>query len=158
MLSRIVTLAAIALCAAPVGASPKVNMDCVEDIGAPGNCVPMVGCVGREGDYFTGRAIGWNKGTLDGQTRSGAMCSGGWEINEFTGQGHAAFECDNGTAGVATMTYQDMQTGTATGRGYTTDGDLLEIWSGHNIRRFLKDRDGSVEGNLTCGDVVVPVS
>lgn len=158
MLSRIVTVAAIALCSGPGVAAPKVDMTCVEDIGSTKSCAPMVGCVGRSGDYFTGRAIGWNEGTLEGQTRSGVMCSGGWEINQITGQGHAAFQCDNGTTGVATMTYQDMQTGTATGNGYTSDGDLLKIWSGHNIRQFLKDREGSVDGTLTCGDVVVPVS
>ncbi|WP_299966446.1 hypothetical protein [uncultured Roseobacter sp.] len=158
MLSRIVSVAAIALCAGPGWATPKVDMDCAAEPGSPSSCVPMVGCIGNDGDYFTGRALGWNEGTLDGQTRAGVICVGGWEISALTGEGHAAFECDDGTAGVATMQYQDMQTGTATGRGYTADGKLLEIWSGHNIRQFLMDREGSVDGKLTCGDQVIPVS
>ncbi|MCV3270121.1 hypothetical protein [Roseobacter sinensis] len=158
MLSRIAPVAAIALCPALASAGPKVDMSCQDDIGTPENCVPLIACIGGEGNYFTGRAMGWNEGTFAGDTQAGPSCSGAWTSQNSLGLGQAVFECDNGTSGVAFFTYQDSLTGTATGQGLMSDGSRLRVWSGRNIRQFIANKSGDVDAALTCGEVVVPIS
>lgn len=158
MLSRIVAVAAITLCAKLGVAGPKVDMNCQSDMGTGANCVPMVGCVGEEGGYFTGRAIGWSEGTLAVQSSAGAFCSGEWVARNALGVGQAKFVCDDGATGVVFFTYQHPETGTAVGLGTMSDGAKVQVWSGNNIRQFLADQSGDLNSDLTCGDVLVPIS
>lgn len=158
MLSRIATAAAITLCVGSVVAGPNVDTTCRTSQGTGANCVPFVGCLGENGSFFTGRAIGWDKGTLAVRSSTGAFCSGDWVARNFLGVGQANISCDDGTHGIAYFTYQDPETGTATGHGLMSNGAKLTVWSGQNIRQFLADTSGTVNDNLICGEVVVPIS
>lgn len=158
MLSRITAVAAIALCPVTASADVEIDMNCTADLRADGNCVPMAGCLGEAGAYFTGRAIGWNDGTLAVQTSTGVFCSGTWVTRNFLGVGQADFVCDDGETGTALFTYQDPETGTAIGQGEMSNGAKIKVWSGRNIRRFLADPSGTLNGNLSCGTTLVPIS
>ncbi|MEM1066183.1 MAG: hypothetical protein AAGJ74_11840 [Pseudomonadota bacterium] len=128
------------------------------DMGSPEACSPVVGCLERSGTYFTGRAIGWDEGTFAARSSSGAICTGEWVTRNAMGLGEAIFTCDDGTSGIAFFTYQDSYTGTATGQGMTDDLQRIRIWSGHNIKQFLRNQTGEVDPQLMCGDEVIPIS
>lgn len=158
MLSRIAAGAAIILCAGSGFADGLDGLRCRFGVGVSEGCVPFVGCVGEQGDFFVGRALGRTEGTLAVQTNSGILCSGDWVPRNFLGVGQANFSCDDGRIGVAYFTYQDPNTGTATGNGLMSDGSKLKVWSGNNIRQFLAIDPDNPEGNLTCANAVVPIS
>lgn len=74
------------------------------------------------------------------------------------GVGQADFSCDDGMIGRVFFTYQQEQTGTAQGVGETSTWDSLRVWSGRNIRQFVADEAGNLNGNLLCGDTSMPIS
>ncbi|MBW4706883.1 hypothetical protein KX928_03685 [Roseobacter sp. YSTF-M11] len=158
VLSRIAPGAAIIVCATLGIADEAAGFGCQSDVGASEVCVPFVGCVGEQGDFFTGRALGRSEGTLAVETDSGTFCSGEWVPRNFIGVGQANFSCDDGRIGIAYFTYQDPRTGTATGHGLLSDGSKLRVWTGNNIRQFLAVDPNNPNGNLTCANSVVPIS
>ncbi len=155
--SRIIALAAILSIPQFAAASPVVDPSCQLKPGEPDNCVPLVGCVGDDGRYFVGEAIGWDAGDLTAETDDGLACSGRWQARTAIGAGQANFQCGGELNGVVLFTYQDHTTGTTTGRGATSDGRGLRVWSGHNIRRYIEQQSGSVDAQLMCGTSVVPL-
>lgn len=157
MLSRIVAGAAITLCAVAASARPSVAAGCQELRDSSKVCVLFVGCLGENGAYFTGRALGCTEGTLAVQTSVGVFCSGEWVSRNFLGVGQASFTCDNEETGVAVFTYQDKRTGTATGQGMTSHDRKLKVWTGDNIRQFLAFQSGNIRGDLLCSNVAVPI-
>ncbi|WP_298915847.1 hypothetical protein [uncultured Roseobacter sp.] len=157
MLSRIAAGAAIIHCATMANDAQAAGFGCQSDVGASEVCVPFVGCVGEQGDFFTGRALGRTEGTLAVETSGGVICSGDWIPRNFLGVGQANFTCDDGKTGIAYFTYQDPRTGTATGNGLLSDGSKLLVWSGNNIRQFLAIDPNNPDGNLTCANSVVPI-
>jgi hypothetical protein len=146
-----------ALLAAPALAGPKVDPSCDQSYEGRATCAPLIACMGETGIYFTGRAIGWNSGTFAGETNAGFACFGEWTFKGFLGLGEAVIECDNGLTGVIYFTSQDAETGTAIGIGRLSNNATVQMWSGHNIRQFLKNESGEVEPRLMCADVEVPV-
>lgn len=147
----------VALLAAPALAGPKVDPNCDQTYEGRATCAPLIACMGETGIYFTGRAIGWNSGTFAGETNAGFACFGEWTFKGFLGLGEAVIECDNGLTGVIYFTAQDAETGTAIGIGRLSNDTKVQMWSGHNIRQFLKNESGEVEPRLMCADVEVPV-
>lgn len=127
------------------------------DIGSADACAPVVACFEETGVYFTGRAIGWDSGTLAGTTSAGATCTGDWVSRNSLGLGQAAFDCDDGTSGTAFFTYQDSLTGTATGHGLTNRFGRIRVWSGRNIVQFLRNETGEVDPELMCGERPIPI-
>ena len=161
VLSAVPTLTTFAiitsLFAAPALAGPKVDPNCDQTNEGRATCAPLIACMGETGIYFTGRAIGWNSGTFAGETNAGFACFGEWTFKGFLGLGEAMIECDNGLTGVIYFTSQDAATGTAIGIGRLSNDATVQMWSGHNIRQFLKNESGDVEPRLMCADVEVPV-
>lgn len=138
-------------------AADTLSETCLPRIGSQENCVPIVGCLGDEGDHFVGRAIGWDNGTFEGLSRSMLTCFGEWTTSNALGLGQANIYCDEGLKGVAYFAYQDVVTGTATGQGVLSDGSRLRMWSGHNIQQFIQNQTGDVDARLMCGEVPVPI-
>lgn len=64
--------------------------------------------------------------------------------------------CENGLTGFVLFTYQDGQTGTATGFGKMSNGHGIQGWSGHNIQQFLINESGDVNAQLLCDSFIVP--
>ena len=161
VLSAVPTLTTFAivtsLLATPSLAGPKVDPNCDQTYEGRATCAPLIACMGETGIYFTGRAIGWNSGTFAGETNAGFACFGEWTFKGLLGLGEAVIECDNGLTGVIYFTAQDAETGTAIGIGRLSNDTKVQMWSGHNIRQFLKNESGEVEPRLMCADVEVPV-
>ncbi len=155
--SRIIALAAILSTPQFAAASPVVDPGCQLRPGEPDNCVPVVGCIGDEGRYFVGEAVGWDAGTLAAETDDGLICSGRWQARTAIGAGQANFQCGDQLNGLVLFTYQDHVTGTTTGRGATNEGQGLRVWSGHNIRQYVEQQSGSVDAQLMCGSSLIPL-
>ncbi|WP_406646321.1 hypothetical protein QEZ52_19490 [Aliisedimentitalea scapharcae] len=158
ILSAIPPLTAIALMASPALSAPKVDLDCDQTFDGAELCSPLVACLGQTGIYFTGRAMGWNSGVFAGDTNAGFTCFGQWRLNGFLGLGEATIECDNALTGIVYFTSHDPETGTASGLGRLSNGETIHMWSGHNIRQFLRNESEEVNPRLLCNDVEVPIS
>lgn len=125
---------------------------CALEPGSAESCTPVLACMPGEGVWFVGRAIGWNKGTLAGQTSTGVSCTGDWAVGETLGFGRARFSCDDGLSGRMVYYYQDTETGTARGTGLISGFGQIRAWSGHNITEFLDRTTGRVDGEFMCGE------
>lgn len=156
--SAIASLVAITFTAMPAVSQPVVDMGCKTTVGSPSSCSPLVACIGTSNTYFTGRAVGWNTGTLTGTTNAGFSCKGAWVARNAVGLGQAKIECGNGLKGVAYFTYIDGDTGTVIGHGTTSDGQSIRLWSGQKIQQFLATKTGDVNARLMCGSVEIPLS
>lgn len=157
-LSRILTTAAIIALPLVATGQPKLDRTCTLKSGSIENCVPVVGCLGGTGVYFTGRAFGWVSGAIAIETSQQLTCHGTWTSRGPMGFGQSDFTCDDGRTGVGLYTYQDGATGTATGFGKLSDGTPLQVWSGHNIEQFMVNQSGDVNTGLECYGVPVPIS
>jgi hypothetical protein len=122
------------------------------------NCVRVVACIGDAGRWFHGRAYGRGTGTVAGVMSDGVACSGTWVSRNAVGMGEAEVTCDDAVTVRVLYYYQDSTTGTAKGRGETSTGDLVEIWSGTHVLDYFRDGDPSAEGLLQCGDYGIPMS
>ncbi|WP_170326278.1 hypothetical protein [Ruegeria arenilitoris] len=156
VLSAIAPVTAIALVATTAQAGPKLPADCLAHQGTSANCVPILACLGDSGIYFTGRAIGWSKGTYAGRTSAEFSCHGEWRAQGRLGFGEATLECDNGLTGSAFFTYQHPETGTASGLGRLSNGDTFHVWSGANVDQFLITRYGDVDAGALCRTFAKP--
>ena len=123
--------------------------------GSTKSCSRVLACIGTEGEWFDGRATGWNEGTLDGTLGSGVACTGRWA---YVAGGTAAAEllCEDGLEGTVSYFAQDGATGTGLGYGATTDGRRIEAWTGENVLGFLSGEDGVPR--LPCAPAVEIVS
>ncbi|MFB2593418.1 hypothetical protein ACEYYB_01080 [Paracoccus sp. p4-l81] len=85
------------------------------------NCVRVLGCIGDQGRWFDGTAIGRGHGTLTATTSDGITCTGSFD--QQTGlYGTAEADCADGTRMTVMFLYQDSYTGTALGHGQTDTG------------------------------------
>lgn len=157
-LFRIFSLVAIGLLPQALSAGPSVDTSCALKPGQSDNCVPFVGCIGDDGTYFTGRVFGWGEGTLAASRSDGPTCTGGWRAGAVGDLGQGFMTCDDGVEAVVYYYAQDSETGTVIGRGATNDGRSVKVWSGHNIRQFLKNESGAVDAWLLCGGTRIPIS
>lgn len=99
-------------------------------------CVPFVACVLDGSEFFFGQSYGRRGGPVQAVSPSGAVCEGRWWRNSF-GAGRTEFACKDGRTGRGTFTYFDSTTGTATGRGRTSDGKRLRVWAGADIWKYV---------------------
>lgn len=136
-------------------AAPVPDENCVD---SRDSCSPLLACFGNSGEYFAGRALGRDKGTLAGVTNFGAICTGSWVSRNFIGTGEANFECDNGHWGKVIFHYRDDESGTVKGFGLTNHGVSIRAWSGHYIQDCLDEQSGQLNNKLMCGDVKIPLS
>lgn len=88
----------------------------------------------------------------------GAVCKGKWTAQGFLGFGQASVDCDDGTKVQVLYTYQDHWTGTATGRGQTDKGAMVEIWSGQNVLEYLDRKTGAKRHALPCESGLLYIS
>ena len=156
-LSRILLFAAIGLVPNPGMTDPKANLPCPRNPGSADNCTPLVACIPEAGIFITGRAFGWGKGSLAGETNADFACTGFWTADGPFGAGKVELTCENGLTGIVLFTYQDGETGTTTGFGKMSDGKRIQGWSGHNIRQFVINESGDVDAGLLCSGVAVPI-
>ncbi|MGR3540668.1 MAG: hypothetical protein ACU0BS_04475 [Hasllibacter sp.] len=123
-------------------ALPAAAQEACETVeGSMSSCSRVLACIGGEGEWFDGRSIGWNRGTIEGTLGSGAACTGRWA---YVSGGAAAAEiaCEDGLEGTVSYFAQDGATGTGLGYGATADGRRIEAWTGENVLGFLTGEDG----------------
>ncbi len=125
--------------------------------GNPQNCVRVLACIGTEGLWFDGQAIGWDSGTVRGATSDRSPCTGTWNADGPMGMGVAELRCDNGLSANVLYYNQDNETGTVIGAGQDNRGRGITVWTGTNVLDFLTP-DGRPAARLPCGGGAVPVS
>lgn len=132
--------------------------DCTRIEDSPENCTPLVACFQGAGEFFVGRAFGWDEGVLAGTTNTGQTCTGTWTDRNAFGTGQADFTCDSGLAGTVFFAYRDTSTGTVRGSGGTNAGHKVDAWSGPNIRSYLDATDATPGLPLLCDEYEIPLS
>jgi hypothetical protein len=155
MFLRLLPALAIAVTAFPAISEEKLPCEVTPD---ETSCSLNFACLGDQGRWYQGRAIGRGTGVLDGVTSDGAKCSGTWTNSNAASVGQADFSCDDGTTGTAYYFLQDGYTGTAIGRGMTGKDEPIQAWSREHVIEFLKK--GSLDGQarLQCGEYSIPIS
>lgn len=122
------------------------------------SCTRVLACIGDEGRWFHGRSFGRGSGWLTGTTDDGVTCTGNWVSQNTFGLGQADVTCSDGMAVTVYYFYQDPYTGTATGRGLSNRGDLVQSWSGtHVLSNFAQGRP-TAQARLRCGAHDIPLS
>ena len=114
------------------------------------NCVRVVACIGNDGVWFNGHALGRGEETFSGTTSTGLMCEGTWMSRNAFGLGQADVMCDDGSKGRVFYTYQDEYTVTAVGQGAMHSGERIKIWSGTNVLEYLRGDTGERIAYLPC--------
>ncbi|SLN55953.1 hypothetical protein PSJ8397_02956 [Pseudooctadecabacter jejudonensis] len=135
--------------------SPPSPSRCENAIGSEDSCVRVLACVGNDGVYFDGEAIGWDTGTLRGFMSDGHDCIGTWSSGGLGGTGFAQLACDDGTTADVIYYSQDPDTGTVIGRGQDSAGRFIKAWSGLNVLAYLT-QDSTPE--LPCTAGAIPIS
>lgn len=148
-------IAVIALVAQPAIADQTTS--CKETDGYD-NCNRIVACIGKEGRWFKGQALGRGQGTLAGQINDGTVCMGAWISRNKLGLGQADVVCEDGMDVTVIYTYQHEQSGTAVGRGLANTGEYVKAWSGRHVIEYLNEENGTVEPVLMCGKSEIPIS
>lgn len=127
--------------------------DCPLRQGSMDSCSPIVACMPGDGVYLVGRAIGWDRGTLSGETSTGD-----WSYDGPFGTAHASFACDDGLSGRVIFHAEDSLTGTGRAIGMTNGGARIDAWAGRAILPYLDRTGRRVDGTLMCGDVPMMLS
>ena len=122
------------------------------------DCVRVIACIGDKGRWFQGRSFGRGTGTLAGRINDGIICSGSWTSSNAFGLGQADVKCSDGMTASVIYYYEDSYSGTAIGRGYSSDGQLIESWSGEHVLDYFRDGSPDAEAILKCGDYGIPIS
>ena len=140
--------AALALIAVPAAAK-----ECAVT-GGPDNCVRVLACIGDDGLWFDGRAIGWNHGTIAGGLSDGGICTGSWA---YTSQisAETRVSCDTGLEAAVVAISKDPATGTTVAEGRTDDGRRVTAWSGEYVMEFLRGPNGTPA--LPCTTAPIPL-
>lgn len=118
------------------------------------DCTPVYACIGEQGEWFKGQALGQTKGSLTGILASGANCLGKWSSH---GAGKFDLTCTNGTYMQVYYTTSDPVTKTTIGQGISMDGRFVQGWSGKNVQSYFSDPESSQTGTLHCGSSEVPL-
>lgn len=118
------------------------------------NCVRVVACFG-DGRLFHGRALGWDTGTIAGTIDGQVLCTGTWDSTRTPKMGFVS--CENGLEAGVIYFSQDPMTGTVTGRGRTSDGSDVTVWTGENVLQYFSDQ-GFEPGTVQCGEATIPMS
>lgn len=120
------------------------------------SCSRVLACVGDQGRWFHGRAFGRGAGRVAGVMSDGVQCEGHWVSRNWAGLGQADVTCSDGAQISVIYTYQDAYSGTATGRGQSSTGEAVQIWSGENVLGYLDALTGRMRV-LPCaaGDLLI---
>ncbi len=118
------------------------------------SCVRVVGCFG-DGRLFHGRALGHRNGTVAGTVNDGTLCTGTWDSRGVLKK--AFVTCENELEAGVIYVYQDPSTGTVTGRGRTSDGSDVTVWSGVNVLEYFSEQ-GFEPGTVECNGAPIPIS
>lgn len=135
---------------------PEQVTPCVGIPGSTESCVRILACVGSEGLWFDGRAMGWDAGTVEGKLSDGHNCTGEWRSGFAFGTGRSVVSCTDGSRGHVLYYIEHNETGTVEGSGLDTKGRKLRVWTGLNVLEFLKGKDGVPR--LNCGTTAIPIS
>ncbi|MDR7125813.1 hypothetical protein [Pseudotabrizicola sp. 4114] len=122
------------------------------------NCVRILACIGEQGRWFHGRALGRGEGTLAGVMNDGVQCVGDWTSRNAFGTGQASVSCDDGMSATVIYFYQDEYTGTALGKGISNREEVVQSWSGLHVLDYFRDGNPSAEAVMKCGSHDIPVS
>lgn len=120
------------------------------------NCSRFLACVGDDGLWIDGRADGWNEGTLEAVASDGTRCTGTWRYTWLGLRARSDIACEGGRTATVRFTAQDSYTGTGIGRGVTSEGEEIRVWSGKNVLEFLAGEDGVPR--LPCDAGAIPIS
>jgi hypothetical protein len=138
-----------------LAAVPALGQPACEMTGGGDSCSRVLACVGEDGLWFDGRAIGWNTGTVAGELSDGTVCTGEWAYtSSHTAETYV--RCDDGMEVVVVTVSRDPSTATSIGKGTTSDGRSVMVWTGGNILQFLRG-DGD-EPALPCTPDPIPIS
>ena len=119
------------------------------------NCTLILACIGNDGLWFQGHAVGWGEqGTLGGVISDGTSCTGTWTSNTWFGGGESRLQCDDGTSARVYYLSQDPVTGTVFGQGIDSNERRIKVWTGENVVEFLSQGRDAAE--LPC-DVTIPI-
>ena len=143
-----------------LAASPAFSQDlgaCQNHPFSQKNCVRVLACIGEAGEWFDGRARGWDQGRVSGMLSDGTACLGTWSADGPLGTGVGQIACENGLQADVIYYNQDNETGTAIGRGLDSEGRPVRIWSGENVLQFLT-RPGAFGPALPCVQGDIPIS
>ena len=147
-------VALLAFFALPAAAAPPVaDCDLVE--GEMHSCSRVLACIGEDGTWFDGRAVGWDQGLVTGRLDDGRSCGGVWYYTEDD-RARAELVCEDGAWIGVDYTAQDGATGTGIGTGTTSDGRAVEAWTGENVLDYLSEDRGRPV--LPCGVMGIPIS
>lgn len=138
-------------------ALPAAAQDCVVT-GGPDSCAPILACVGEDGRWFHGAAIGWETGTIRGAMDDGPTCEGDWSFEPGTASGEASLSCTDGTDIEMTFESLDGETGTSVARGETGDGAPVIAFTGPRVRDYMMAEMGADGPEDICGMREVPAS
>lgn len=122
------------------------------------SCTRVLACIGDQGRWFNGRAMGRGEGTLAGTISDGTICAGTWTERNIFGAGQADVACDDGMTVTVIYFYQEPYTGTAIGRGIASTGVGVKSWSGLHVLDYLKQETGLPHATLPCGAFDIPIS
>ena len=122
------------------------------------NCVRILACIGEQGRWFHGRALGRGQGTLAGVVNDGVHCAGTWTSRNAFGTGQANVVCDDGMEATVIYFYQDQYTGTAEGKGISNREEVVTAWSGENVLEYFRDGNPTAQAMLKCGSFDIPLS
>ena len=148
---RTAAILAAALLALSAGSgAAQDGADCAVT-GGPDSCVRVFACLGDDGRWFGGRAIGSGSGTIEGTANDGVACTGTWAYStESDYFGTASFACDDGLEGDVVYHATDPATGTAFGEGTATDGTRIRVWSGEYVLDYLRQESDTPRARLPC--------
>lgn len=122
------------------------------------SCSRIFACIGSEGDWFEGRAIGRGTGVFDGTISDGVICSGSWTNSNALGLGQADMTCSDGRRASVYYYLQDGYTGTGIGRGVTNTGQAIQSWTGENVLEFFRSQSPDATAVMRCNGVDILVS
>lgn len=122
------------------------------------SCSRILACIGQDGRWFHGRAFGRGAGRLTGKMDDGVTCTGDWVSRNAFGLGQADVTCSDGMTVTVYYYYQDPYTGTATGRGLASTGQVVQSWSGDHVLSYFANGKPLASARLRCGSHDIPIS
>lgn len=115
------------------------------------SCSRIFACIGADGRWFQGRAIGRGTGKFDGKTDDGVACHGTWTNNNGDGAGQADMVCNDGMTAVVYYTLQDSYTGTGIGEGTSNTRQTIQSWTGEHVIEFFQRKSPGATALMQCG-------
>lgn len=122
------------------------------------SCTRVLACIGDDGRWFHGRSFGRGSGWLTGVVDDGVTCTGNWVQQNAFGLGQADVSCSDGMTMTVYYFYQDHYTGTTTGRGLSSTGQVVQSWSGNHVLAYFKGDRPTDTASLRCGAHDIPLS